>query len=292
MMLSIIVLSYKKSQLTIDCIDSIFKNFKGKFEQNYFELIVVDNDSGVDTVEKIKNYIKSKNYKNVNILENHKNLGFGMGVNVGVKSANGEVLLFLNNDTVIGDSGIERMVYFMNSNSTVAILGGKLTNPDGSEQASIGKFYNILNVLWLLIGMQRFGLSDRNPVKIKEVDWVKGGLMMIRKSIFEKLGGFDENIFMYIEDMELCYRAKKHGYKTFFYPDISVIHHDQGSSSRTFAVVHIYKGMLYFFKKHKSIIEYSLVKILLITKALIAIAVGSLTKNKYLAITFRKAIKF
>lgn len=113
---------------------------------------------------------------------------------------------------------------------------------------------------------------------------------MIRKELFIKLHGFDEKIFMYMEDMELCYRVKKMGKDVSFYPQIDIIHADQGSSSRSFAVVHIYSGILYFYKKHKTYMEYLLVKLLLQSKALFLILYGKLVGSAYLVATYEKAL--
>lgn len=292
MLLSIIVLNYKRSDLTINCINSLFEYFGKEFDKNLFEIIVVDNASKDESALNINMEIKMKKFPNIIVKENKENLGFGKGVNEAAKKAKGELLLFLNNDTLIHDKGVQRMVFFMKDHHEIAILGGKLTNIDGTEQPSVGKFYDLKNVLLLMLGMQRFGVTDRNPKQIKEVDWVKGGLMMIRRNVFEKLNGFDEKIFMYTDDMELCFRANKSGFRTFFYPDISVVHEDQGSSDRSFAIVNIYKGILYFYKKHKSPAQYTLVKLILYVKALVAIIFGSLTGNKYLTSTFKRAIQF
>ena len=114
---------------------------------------------------------------------------------------------------------------------------------------------------------------------------------MIRSEVFTRLGGFDEKIFMYTEDMELCYRAKLAGYAVYFYPDVKVFHADQGSSNRTFAIVNIYRNLLYFYQKHRSHKEYLYIKTLLRTKAFALIAAGRLTKNEYLTQTYEKALK-
>ena len=113
---------------------------------------------------------------------------------------------------------------------------------------------------------------------------------MIRKNIFKELHGFDEKIFMYTEDMELCYRAKLAGYDTMFYPDVHVIHAEHGSGNRSFAIIHIYKGLLYFYKKHYSRMQYISVRLLLLIKAYVAIFIGVITQNNYLTSTYRKAL--
>jgi len=139
--------------------------------------------------------------------------------------------------------------------------------------------------------MQRFGVVDKNPVIIKQVEWVKGGLLMIKKEVFEDLNGFDENIFMYTEDMELCYRANLRGFKTYFYPDVAVLHAEHGSTSRTFAIVNIYKNLLYFYKKHRSYAEYLILKIILTIKAVFLIIVGKLIGSSYLLKTYKEALR-
>src|SRR5258708_25728040 len=114
---------------------------------------------------------------------------------------------------------------------------------------------------------------------------------MIRKDVFDKLGGFDEKIFMYVEDMELCYRANLVGYHTYFYPDIEVLHKEHGSTNRTFAIVHIYQNLLYFYKKHRSPSEYQVVQLMLKTKAHILVFFGTITQNNYLKETYEKPLE-
>jgi len=255
------------------------------------EIVIVDNCSKDDSVESIKDFINKNDYKNAIVIESFENGGFGKGNNLGVKSAKGEFLVFLNNDTTAEDNGILKMAKYLKEHNEISILGGQLRNTDGSIQVSVGSFYSLGKSIFLLLGMQRFGIIDKNPKVIKGVDWVKGGLFMIRKEVFESLKGFDENIFMYTEDMELCYRAKLKGYKTFFYPNVEVLHAEHGSTSRTFAVVNIYKNLLYFYKKHKSFLEYLILKTILITKAVLLIIVGKLIGSSYLFKTYKEALR-
>jgi len=288
MLLSIVTLNYRKPELTIACIESLHKQFSKEFDEAIIELIVIDNSCD-NSYEKIKNYIKKESYKNTQLVVNDQNLGFGKGCNMGAKTAKGELLLFLNNDTDVKDEGILNMANYIKDNQEVAILGGQLMNSDGTPQPSSGKFYTLFYAFLLLLGLQKFGLLDKSPKKISEVDWVKGGLFMIRKDVFRKLSGFDENIFMYTEDMELCYRAKKQNFKTFFYHNIKIIHKEHGSASKSFAIVQIYKGLLYFYKKHRSKIEFLILKEVLWLKATMLILIGEVTRNSYLTNTYKEA---
>jgi hypothetical protein len=290
MVLSIITLNYKKPELTIECLDSLWEQYKVKLQDNTIEVIIVDNDSQDDSVEKIKRAISEKKFHNMQVIANPSNAGFGTGCNLGAAKSKGEFILFLNNDTLVKDKGIMKMVEYCQNHQDVAVLGGQLRNLDGSLQASTGKFYTLWYAFLLLIGGQRFGFLDRSPDKIEKVDWVKGALLMIRRDVFERLHGFDEKIFMYTEDMELCYRVHQAGLEIYFYPDVQVLHQDHGSTSKTFAIVNIYKNLLYFYKKHRSLQEYQLLKLLLQTKAKSLIAAGKMTNNQYLIETYEKAL--
>lgn len=291
MLLSVITLNYKKVDLTLDCIKSLYSQFGEKFEDNTIELIIVDNASGDRSVEVLKKTIHQAKFKNIQLLANSENAGFGKGCNLGAKEAKGKYILFLNNDTIIKDRGILDMVSFLDQHPEVAILGGQLCNMDGSGQSSTGNFYTIPRVFMFLLGLQRYKLIDNSPKTVSKVDWVKGGFFMIRADVFLKLKGFDENIFMYTEDMELCYRAANAKYSTYFYPYAKVLHVDQGSSNRTFAVINIYENLLYFYKKHRSREEYIFLKTLLKTKALFLYMIGRIFRNSYLSQTYEKALK-
>ncbi len=268
--------------------ESLYSTYKTYFDQKAWEYIIVDNHSEDDSAKILQKAVKQ--YKGFSFIQNPQNNGFGAGNNLGTKHAKGEYLLFLNNDTTITGMGIKDMVSYMQEHQEISILGGELKNVDGTPQPSAGKFYTVFPLFLLLLGMQRFGGVDKNPKDIAKVDWVKGALLMIRKNVFEKLGGFDENIFMYTEDMELCYRAKKAGYSSYFFPTDGILHKDQGSSNRTFAIVNIYKNLLYFYKKHRSFWEYMLVKLLLQTKAILLILYGKLFNKEYFVVTYEKAL--
>ena len=286
--LSIVALSYNTKDLTLACLKSVVSQYKQKLEKKEFEVIVVDNNSSDNSVAEISN-LKSQ-VSNLIIIQNKENLGFGKGCNLGAKSAKGKYVLFLNSDTQVFDKGFLSMIDFLDKNSNVAVLGGKLENNDGSIQRSCGKFYNLFNLLIMLLGLERFGFLRSSPNKIQKVDWVSGACMMVRADIFEKLTGFDEKLFMYMEDMEICFRANKLGFVTYFYPNVKLKHKSLGSSNRTFAIINIYKGILYFYSRHKTHLEYLVVKLFLITKAGILILVGLLTFNSELRGRYQKAI--
>jgi len=272
------------------CLNSIASQYEKELEKKEIEIIVVDNNSSDGSPSEISN-LKSQ-ISNLKLIKNKENVGFAKGCNIGANAAEGEYILFLNSDTQVLDKGFLSMVDFLDKNPNVAILGGKLENNDGSIQPSAGKFYSLPNLMIMLLGLERLGFLRSSPDEIKRVDWVSGACMMFRKSTFEKLSGFDEKLFMYMEDMEICFRAQKLGFATYFYPTLRLTHKSLGSSSRTFAIINIYKGILHFYSRHKSYLEYLLAKTLLVIKAEILIIIGFLTFNSELKERYKKAISY
>lgn len=282
MKLSIIILSFNTAKLTLSCVKSLFKTYKKEIKEGMLEIIVADNASSDSTVEFLNKI------KEVTVVRNKNNFGFSKGNNLGAKKTRSEYLLFLNSDVEVLDKGLLGMIEFMDKNPTVGILGAKLKNPDGSEQKSSGNFYTFINLVFTLFGFD--SLMRQSPKKIQKVDWVSGAFLMIRKKLFDRLGGFDEKYFMYIEDMDLCFIAKKLGFSTYFFPYIKAVHKELGSSNRTFAILNIYQGILIFYKKHVKW-QYPFVRFFLILKAFISLFVGLLTNNSYLKKTYLGALR-
>jgi len=286
MELSIIILNYNTKDLTIECINSLVEQYKQEFEKELFEIILVDNASSDDSLEAIKR-LKINGLK---VVESKENLGFSRGCNLGAKNALGEYLLFLNSDTEIKDQGFVKMLDYIKKNENVGILGGALKNEDGTSQSSAGKFYGLLNLFLMLIGLERFGFLRESPKVIKKVDWVSGACLIIKRKLFERIGGFEKDLFMYGEDMELCFRANKKGSMAYFYPEITLFHKERGSGNRTFAILNIYKGILFFYKRHKSRPEYLIARFMLKTKAWVLARLGKVLKNEYLDKTYSEAL--
>lgn len=286
--LSIVTLSYNTRDLTLTCLGSIASKYKKELNEGGLEIIVVDNNSSDDSIKSIKAAFFGAKY--LTLIENRDNLGFGRGCNLGAKAAKGEYILFLNSDTEILDKGFLNMIKFLEENPKVAILGGKLENSNGTLQPSVGKFYNLFNLLIMLLGLERFGFLKSSPKRIQKVDWVSGACMMVRRDVFEKLLGFDSKFFMYVEDMEICYRAQKLGLNSYFYPGLKLKHQSLGSSDRSFAIINIYRGILHFYSKHRSYPEYLIAKALLALKAIILILVGFIILNKDLRNRYGRAM--
>ncbi|KKQ01887.1 MAG: Glycosyltransferase/rhamnosyltransferase [Candidatus Roizmanbacteria bacterium GW2011_GWA2_36_23] len=291
MNLSIIVISYNTKEITKNCLDSISESLKGS-SINY-EVIIVDNASNDGTVNKIKN-LKLK-IRNLNLIQNNKNIGFAKANNQAVKQSKGNYLLFLNSDIVVLDNAIEKMFLFYKENEkTVHFLGGKLLNKDKTPQPSAGPFYSLPVVFGaLFLKGDYWGLTRYSPNRLKKVDWVSGACILARKSYFEDVNGFDENIFMYMEELDLLYRARQSGYQTYFYPEAHFIHLGSASSNgKTYPILQVFKGFLFFYNKHhKDGFSQFFLRFMLKLKSLIALMIGKITGNQYLLKTYEEAYK-
>ena len=221
-------------------------------------------------------------------------MGYAKGNNFGAQKAQGKYFFFLNSDTEIIGESLTIMVELMEKNELIGILGPKFFYPDGSTQNSVGNFYSLTKMIAFISGAEKIlGITRRSPDKFEFVEWISGAAFLIRSASFKKLGGFSEELFMYMEEVELCYRAKLAGMKTAFTPEAKIIHKELGSAKegKKQAMLGIYQGLIYFYKKYFPAWQLSVLKMLLKTKAVVYIVVGFLIGNKNLQTTYEQAFR-
>lgn len=274
---SIIILTYNSEKYMKKLIESILEFNKAE----EFEIIIVDNNSQDETVEKLRSS-HFANRSNMKVFETGANLGFAKGINYGAERAKGEYLLFVNPDATWDTGSAKNFIEVFDQFPKAGVIGGKMMSPAGNAEKSVGKFYGFWTSVATALGLdEELGLRS-SPAKTSQVDSVSGGFMMVKKSVFEKLHGFDETYFMYIEDSDLCFRARKHGIFTYFTPNVGIVHQGQGSSNKAFAFKNIIKGILYFQRKHVNYLSYIVVKMLFLFKAGILVLIGKILNNKTL----------
>lgn len=285
--ISVIIISYNTLQLTKDCITSIFESLQGS--NRTLEVIVVDNNSTDGSIEELHRL--QKLYPQIRIIANNQNAGFGAANNQGVAIAQAKTILLLNSDTIVLNSAIEKLYHAFQTNS-YACMGAKLFNQDMSEQPSAGVFFHPLAVFaFLFLKGDAIGLTRRSPNQITATDWVSGACIMTTKKVYQELGGFDEQIFMYMEEVDLLYRAHQKGYTTGFTPDARFIHLGSGSSSKSYPILQVYRGLWYFYQKHYSKAYLWMLKSMLQLKAMVSYIIGRLTGNTYLIKTYGEAYR-
>jgi len=252
--LSIVIPTWNNKPVLRDCLQSVFDSEPKVAVQ----IIVVDNGSADQTCEFL-----AERYPEVSVVRNEKNLGFARACNQGIRISDARYILLLNNDTKVQGGTLERLVSFMDAHPAAGMASPKLLNTDGSLQMSACMDYT--NLKYALLGgfqlpfpLNRFIRPMAMPAedydRVQEVAWVAGTCMIVRKEILSEVGLLDENIFMYIEDMEWCYRLRKEGWKIFFVPDTGVVHLKHHSSQHQLEEVfkQDYVSKRYFIRKHRS----------------------------------------
>ena len=284
--LSVIVVSFNTKQLLDDCLNSLTRGLRAS--KLKAEVVVVDNDSKDGTREML-----TKKYPRLVIIFNKQNVGFGKANNQGIRVAKGKYILLLNSDTVILDDAISSLYDFSLSHQS-AFVGPKILNPDRSVQTSCGPFFTLPVVFAALyLKGDRIGLTRWSPDETRTVDWISGACIMGERSAFLDNLLFDEEVFMYMEEVDLLMRAKQKGYHAVFYPKSRIVHVGSGSSTnkRMGPVLNIYKGLLYVYKKHYSRSALFILRLMLKVKAAFGIIVGNSIGSVYLKQTYAEAYR-
>ncbi len=264
--------------------------YKKELKNRSLEVVVVDNNSIDDTEKLTRSFIQTNKECNISFFQNGSNLGFAKGINQGMTHAHGKFTIFLNPDAQIVNRDLFKMADFMEKNPKAKITGAKMIDYSNKSELSAGKFLTPLRLILWMLGLEAVFRLRFSPRKIQRVDFVSGGSMMVDTEYFKKIGGFDPKFFMYVEDMELCFRVKKNKDQVFFFPTLRVRHKGQGSSSSAFAYVNIFKGIYLFHKKHSSQMVLFLVQLILFVKSILGIIVGALFFNKTKISIYRKTI--
>lgn len=308
--LSIIIVSYNTLDLTMKCLESVFKYTKGVD----FEVIVVDNAS----TDKSPTEIKKKYRQRVEVIKNKENLGFGAANNQAMAIAQGKYFCLLNSDTVLIGNVFEKMIEWFDQNTflplrssvkigdrmlslssipygtlkrlPIGLIGCKLLNPDRTEQYSLGHFPTLAHIFRKLFFDR---IPHHMPSKIVETDYVMGAFMLMKREVYERAGGFDEQIFMYVEETEWCYRIRQEGFSVVYWPDASIIHYGGQSAvrGRKDQVINIFTGYMYFYKKHFRRDQLAALKTLIRLKCYVSLLIGKVTQNRYLQETYSEALQ-
>jgi GT2 family glycosyltransferase len=249
----------------------------------------------------LKAYTIPSEYKStikLTLIDSQENLGYAKANNKAVKIAKGKYLIIMNSDIEVLDSAIEKLYTFYKNQTQFQYVGAKLFNSDMTPQASAAPFYTPFIVFMaLFLRGDYWGFTRYSPQTIKKVDWVSGACFITTKDLYEKILGFDENIFMYMDEVDFFYRASLKKLKVGFYPESHFIHLGSASSKgRSQPIIQVYKGFLYFYKNHYPQ-NLSILKNMLKLKAFISLSIGKIIniikhqKENYLTETYEKALE-
>lgn len=240
--ISIIIVNYNTVDLTTSCIESIYSSVNSSCE-----IIVVDNNSSDGSVQ-----ILSQKFPSLTVISSDINLGFGRANNLGAAHARGKYLFFLNSDTILHNDPFPFFMAFIEKHVKVGCVGTYLFNSSKEYVQSGGCFYS--RKKYLRMALYRW-INHPYPTEVplkesySEVDYVIGADLFVDRLIFLNTGGFDKNIFMYFEDVELCKRINNLGYKSYIIPGPQITHLVKGSSSSQFSRVHNTASLIYCLSK-------------------------------------------
>jgi len=229
--LSVVVVSFNTRDLLRECLQTVFSQTGPSYE-----LIVVDNDSADGSLEMVR-----KEFPQAVALAGGGNLGFAAANNRAFEVAHGKYVVLLNSDAFLPAGALQLSFELMERDPSAGLAGGRLVGRDGSWQPSARLFPSLLNDFLSLTGLAArfprsrfFGRADRtwaDPMQPTETDWVPGAYSIIRRDLLERIGCFDENFFLYYEEVDLCRRIRQAGYQILYRPELEVVHIG-GESSR------------------------------------------------------------
>ena len=259
-MLSIVIVNFKNPALLRLCLKSLVGTVSSGFE---YEIIVVDSASSIQT----RNVVLEE-FKGVKLIPFKNNIGYTKGVNEGIRHGSGDYFLILNPDVVPLKNSIENMVQYLNENPQAGLIGPRLLNFDGTSQESCFKFYSPLTIVyrrtflgylpWAKKHLASFSLKNKDLSKPTTAHWLMGSALMIGRKVVDKVGLMDENLFLYLSEVDWARRIWENGYKVVYYPSARMYHYHRRGSKGKFDAFDIIKketrwhiaDALKYFRKH------------------------------------------
>lgn len=259
--LSIIVVSYNTKNLLRACLNSVYANQNPRYS---FEVIVVDNASPDNSAEIVR-----QEFSQVKLIANAENRGFAAANNQALHEAQGRFVVLLNPDTEVIGPALWQMLTFMEAETGAGVVSPALVYPDNSFQEGAFRFPGLFQLFfeffplnWRLTRSRLNGRYSRRLYEAKkgtyprafEIDFGLGACLMLRREVLAQIGLMDEIFFMYMEEIDWCYRIKKACWKIFCLPAAKIVHHS-GASSRQFRdemFYQLYRSRAYYYKKHHS----------------------------------------
>jgi GT2 family glycosyltransferase len=288
--ISIIIINWNGHEVIKECLSSLMRH-----ERINQEIWVVDNASTDDSLQIINTL-----FPDIKLITNSENIGFGKANNQAAKKAQGEYLLLLNPDTIVKERTIERLVDYLVRHSSVAAVGPRMLNADSSVQVSAFPKPTLGRELWRLFHLDRLMSFSQYPEtcftgkKSKSVDVLLGACILIRADIFKQVGCFDEDYFVYTEEVDLCERIRSAGWQIDWMPDAEVIHLG-GMSTRQVPeamFLELYRNKIKFFRKHRGNFQTESYKIVLAVASYVRIflsevisLLSSTNKSRWKSIT-------
>lgn len=250
--LSICIVSHESRADLPACLESVYAQ-AGQFTT---EVILVDNASVDDSAA----FVKAR-FPQVTLVVNTERHGFATNINCALRLSQGHYLLSLNPDTVLLPGALETLIAFMDATPDAAVVGCKTFYPDGQLQYTCREFPSVATVLWRWLRLEklytppfyrRFLMQDWHHNEVRQVDWVLGACMLLRREPIFNIGLFDEAFYLYYEDIDVCYRLRQQGFATYFIPHAQIIHkyHRSSAHGLNHLTLEHARSIARYFRKH------------------------------------------
>jgi GT2 family glycosyltransferase len=251
--LSIIIVTYNSGEVVLDCLRTLTEA-----AQPDWEILLVDNQSSDGMIARIR-----EAYPQVAVTINPENRGFAYANNIGLAQARGMYLALVNPDVLVSPSSFPPLLTYLKAHPQVGIVGPKTFTADGALDHSARPPLTVASVVWQFWGLNRLfpyvmmGRMLRQAETASEpfeTAWVQAHCMVIRRAVYEQIGGLDDGLFLFNEEADFCERAARAGWKTVFVPQSTLVHLGSTTTSRYsyLKVLHHHISMLYFFRKYST----------------------------------------
>jgi len=252
--LSVILVHYRSPHALFECL----RTLGPELAPLAHEIVVIDNASRDDTPRAL-----AARAPQVAVLANAENVGYARAVNQGIAATSGEHVLVMNPDCEVKPGAIRALLDYLRAHPRVAIAGPRIENPDGSLEYSARAFPDHLTFLFNRYSLltrafpnnrwsRRYLMTDWDHASAREVDWLSGACLMVRRAAIAAVGGMDEAFFMFNEDVDWCRRMRLAGWSNAYVPRAVIMHHVGASKGRVAprVIVSRHAGMIHYFRKH------------------------------------------
>ncbi|NWF90910.1 MAG: glycosyltransferase family 2 protein [Ignavibacteriaceae bacterium] len=262
----IVIVNWNSGSFLFNCINSIKYSNNDSFRLN--RIFIVDNASTDNSLQNVENFDLP-----IVIIRNETNVGFAKACNQGAKNSNADYLLFLNPDTQLFNNSLNEPIHFLNKieNKNIGIVGVQILNESNEISRNCSRFLTPVRIIYMSLGLDKIFpklfpphfMLEWDHKNSRVVDQVMGSFFLVRRSLFEKLEGFDERFFVYFEDLDFSFRAFNHGYKSYYLSTAQIFHKGGGTSEKVKAdrLAYILHSKLLYCKKHFSKFSFLLISL-------------------------------
>jgi len=272
--LSIIIVNWNTRDLVMQCLASVYASSPDKSE-----VLVVDNASTDGGAAAVSTY-----FSQVRLIQNRENVGFAQANNQAIQECTGRYILLLNSDTQVLPGGLETLVQFMETHPEAGAAGAQILNPDGSLQLSCYPAPTLTRELWRLLHLDAFWPYGEYPMtgwnleSPREVETMLGACLILRRKALDQTGLLDQDYFMYSEEIDLCYRLRRKGWRLYWMPLAKVIHYGGQSTQQVASkmFVQLYRSKILYFRKHHGRLSALVYKLILLITSVLRVVLSPL----------------